>query len=263
MEYDFFEHLVIKEQQTLDLETKTQSISALTYAACLAFYSKETGLSFIDNNDSIHLNEFNKLMQDVNFYTCIAYDLKNKYALIPSVLTEKETIPQFLVRNIKAKQQSLSEHGLYNHLELNINRIFSGIIEEIIKNGNFYYPNPDCDATGYAGFFNSQEVSSFIKDNIQFALPNESVIIFRDNYHKKLRQLIKTTSIHRDNNKNYNFNIDIAMAKITPEIDSILDKMINLKQHIKYYEYPQDLLEIKKSQLTSSVNEIMMANKES
>ncbi|SEL41503.1 Putative phage abortive infection protein [Kosakonia sacchari] len=249
MDYDFFEHLVIKDNNSRHLKKEMKDLSLQTYNACFIFYAKKAGYWC---NDKEHIEKVNDLLEDVNFFICLAYNLHDKYITLPGYIKSKVTISELAVMLFKSYQGQLSVECLVEFLSVEMDKSTNSSVKTMLENENYFCYDYRLGKSNY-GFFNAESLCEFICDNLKFDNHIQEIIKFRDGFHKDVRTRIKETSSQFESEELYSLNVRDAMSEICKIIDGVAGKIIKMKQLMDYEYDIEDVFELKKNELESYI----------
>lgn len=254
VDYDFFEHLIIKSENKLHLKKEIHEICIYTYDACFAFYAKQAN---IVHNDRIHIEKLDGLLNDINFHICLTYNLHDKYIVTPEYISKKIKISELALKFFINYESSLSPHELMKFLVSKTNDLITTTTREIIRNHNYFYHN---QISSTYGLFNENCICDYFSKNLKFNNKTADIIIFRDNFHQNLKKLIEDTSSYYKNTNAYRSNISNAANMISNEIENLIGKIITMRQLIDYYNIPEEILDCKRKELMRRVKDKIDAN---
>jgi len=243
IDYDFFEHLVIEHAQMINLKERMHYISSLTYNSSLAYYTKDIDLHLHEFNvkENVHIEKFDELLNDVNFYICLAYDLQGKYIKTPDYLKERKTIGELITLFVSAYQKKLSPQLFLEFTSNKLSEYVESQVVGVIEAGSYYY-RTHLSADIIHGFYHKDEVIDFLLENINFIKSMNHLIIFRDGFTYDLKKILIKNCRQRESDEIFSYNMNNSISLISKKIEFLCTKLILLKQRMKYYDEPSDIM---------------------
>lgn len=229
MDYDFFEHLIIKSEDNLHLKKVMKELSYNVYQATIDFYTKLAGFSL---NDKMHLKKVDELFGDVDFYICLVYDLRGKYITIPEYIPSGIKLSDLAVLLFKQYQERLSPNELLYHLSKKTDEIILENSKGFISNINYYHKQNLVESR--YGLFNYLDMCELITSNLKFNNEMHDIITFRDNCRKDVRECIEKSSKTHKANPLYSYDVSKSVDDICEMIENISTKLILMRQEINY-----------------------------
>lgn len=249
IDFDFFEHLILRKQKKIKLSESMQLIANLTYNACLAFCIKNAGINDDLYDENIHITEFDNLLNNIDFYLCIVYNFQNKYIEIPEYAQKTKTIKELIPIYINYYLNLLSQNKLNEYAKIKINKIIEKHIANIISEANFY-----SEGSGkISGLFNGWVIFDFFCNNIKADKTLCELIRFRDDFHTELSELINIHCYEHECIKHKERDALEAIEHISKHIKDFLTKIIKLKQIINVQFHTSDILMRKKHKLIEHI----------
>ena len=255
MDYDFFEHLIIKNEDKLNLKKVMKELSYNVYQATIDFYTKLAGFSI---NDKMHLKKVDELFEDTDFYICLIYNLRCKYIIIPEYIPSDVKLSDLAILLFKQSQERLSSNELLSHLSKKTDEIIFENIEGFISNINYYHKQNYFESR--YGLFNHLDMCELITSNLKFNNQLHDIIMFRDNCRKDVRECIENSSKDLKANQLYSFDVKVAVDAICERIEIISTKLILMRQEINYGNDIKNVFNQKRDELTSYVIERMQVD---
>lgn len=244
MDYDFFEHLVIKNNNQLHLKEVMKDLSLKTYNACFEYYFDQAG--YVCNKD-VHIEKANDLIGDVNFFICLSYNLKNKYIVLPEYIKSKASVSALSVKIFKAYHKQLSVMGFLDFFSVKMDKSTGEEIKYFVENANYFHKY-DFGSSNY-GFFNATSLCEYISAGLKFSNTTQDLIKFRDGFHQAIDGLIRNTSIMFSDERLYLENIKYAKRNLNEKIETAASKIIKIKQTMDYAHDVKDVFDAKKEEL--------------
>lgn len=255
-DYDFFEHLIIKEEG-LPIKSKIKSISFSIYPACLAFYLNKCTSACRD--EYTHLNELKNLFNDANFFVCFIYNLKNKYIIPPPYIKNKMSIAQLMLIYFEEYNSQVNLSNLNIYIKEEANEELKYKITRILNRFNVrWYPNSFTDGT--VGFFNINEITNFLSSKINLEQSSTNLSNFKRILGNELFLKIKESTSYYEGVSNYEEILQFNTNGIITGINEIIDESLSLKNHLDNQEELEQLFFKKKKELEIQFKKYMNLN---
>lgn len=250
VDYDFFDHLVLRENRNekISLKKSAEEITNSIFNACIGEVISYGNLERNELTQDSHINCIDKYFENHEFYICIAYDLKNKYISSPAYPEKTGGLREVLPLLIKSYHSKLSINELHRKCIAEIDEIIKDTIATVIENNNTRWFNHN---SGSHGFFDSPQIINWLIENIRVSKKIIDLAYFKNTYRDKLKVIASKDSTYYQNENYYERSIDINLSRIITQLDGLIENIILINVKTNNLKIINNIF-IKKSNETSS-----------